>query len=208
MKRSPTARASKPPSERGRPREFDIDEVTEAAGRVFWEQGYHATSIESLCASTGLFRASLYGAFGDKHGLLVAAFDRYAEGAVARLRERLAADLPPREALRGALLHYTQVAARLSGRHGCLITNAAIELLPADDVLRPHIETTLRRISSQLAAAVARGQQAGEFDPTLDEQEIANYLLCMIQGMRVLGKVNVSEKELVSIVDMTMRALL
>lgn len=76
-----------------------------------------------------------------------------------------------------------------------------------DEVLRPHIETTLRRISSHLAAAVARGQQTGEFNPDLDEQEIANFLLCMIQGMRVLGKVNVSEKELVSIVDMAMRAL-
>lgn len=200
--------SSKRASERGRPREFDIDEVMEIAGRVFWEQGYHATSIESLCTSTGLFRASLYSAFGDKHGLLVAAFDRYAEGAIARLKERLQADLPPREALRGALLHYTKVAAQLAGRHGCLITNAAIEMLPADEAFRPHVETTLRRIASQLAATVARGQQAGEFNPDLDEQEIANYLLCMIQGMRVLGKVNVSEKELESIVNITMRALI
>src|ERR1700735_2146994 len=110
--------SSAPPSERGRPREFDLDEVTGIAGKVFWEQGYHATSIESLCQSTGLFRASLYSTFGDKHGLLVAAFDRYAEGAIARLKERLAVDLPPREALREALLHYTQVASKLSGSHG------------------------------------------------------------------------------------------
>ena len=201
----PAAAASKP--ERGRPREFDIDEVTDTAGRVFWEQGYHATSIESLCTQTGLFRASLYGTFGDKHGLLVAAFDRYAEGAIARLKERLRANLPPREALHGAMLHYTHVAANLSGRHGCFITNAAIEMLPADEVLRPHIETALRRLASHLAAAVARGQQSGDFNADLDEQEIANYLLCMIQGMRVLGKVNLSEKELAAIVTLTMRAL-
>jgi TetR/AcrR family transcriptional regulator, transcriptional repressor for nem operon len=208
MKRTNSSVTSSAPPERGRPREFDIEEVTEIAGRVFWEQGYHATSIESLCTSTGLFRASLYSTFGDKHGLLVAAFDQYAEGAIARLRERLHANLTAREALRGALLHYTQIAAKLSGRHGCLITNAAIELLPADEVLRPHIETTLRRISSHLAAAVVRGQQTGEFNQDLDEQEIANFLLCLIQGMRVLGKVNVSQKELISIVDIGMRALL
>jgi TetR/AcrR family transcriptional regulator, transcriptional repressor for nem operon len=208
MKRTNSSITSSTPPERGRPREFDIDEVTEIAGRLFWEQGYHATSIESLCTSTGLFRASLYSTFGDKHGLLVAAFDQYAEGAIARLRGRLHANLPAREALRGALLHYTQIAAKLSGRHGCLITNAAIELLPADEVLRPHIETTLRRISSHLAATVVRGQQTGEFNQDLDEQEIANFLLCLIQGMRVLGKVNVSQKELVSIVDIGMRALL
>jgi TetR/AcrR family transcriptional regulator, transcriptional repressor for nem operon len=194
-------------SDRGRPREFDIDEVTRAAGRVFWEQGYNATSIDTLCKSTGLFRASLYSAFGDKHGLLVAAFDQYAEGAVARLKERLDAPLPPDESLRQALLHYTKIAARLSGRHGCFITNAAIELLPADEVLRQHIDATLQRIVSHLAGAVVRGQQAGQFDATLDEHAVSQYLLCVIQGLRVLGKVSVSEKELVSVVDMTMRAL-
>ena len=207
MSRSPTRPNSSSLPERGRPREFDIDKVVDAASKVFWEQGYYATSIDSLCKATGLFRASLYGTFGDKHGLLVAAFDRYAEGAIARLKERLEADLPPAEVLRQALLHYTQVASKLSERHGCLITNAVTELLPADESLRPHIETTLRRISSHLVAAVVKGQQAGVFNPDLDEQEIGNFLLCMIQGMRVLGKVSMSEKERVAIVTMAMRAL-
>jgi TetR/AcrR family transcriptional regulator, transcriptional repressor for nem operon len=209
MKRaSPLTIPSPASSERGRPREFDIDHVTRAAGRVFWEQGYHATSIETLCKSTGLFRASLYSAFGDKHGLLVAAFDQYAEGAVARLRERLEDGSSPHEALRQALLHYTIVSARLSGRHGCFITNAAVELLPADELLRPHIETTLRRIAIYLAAAVIRGQQTGEFNAALDEQAASTFLLCVIQGLRVLGKVSFEEKDLVPVVEMTMRALI
>ena len=209
MRRTPPPRPHLPASaERGRPREFDIDKVTEAAGRVFWEQGYHATSIETLCKSTGLFRASLYSTFGDKHGLLVAAFDQYAEGAVARLKERLEEKTSPSEALRQALLHYTKVSTGLSRRHGCFITNAAIELLPADKALRPHIDATLRRIATYLAAAVVRGQQAGEFNSTLDEQAVTTFLLCVIQGFRVLGKLSFEEKELIPVVDMTMRALI
>lgn len=194
--------------ERGRPREFDIDEVTRAAGRVFWEQGYHATSIEALCKSTGLFRGSLYSTFGDKHGLLVAAFDQYVEGAVARMKEKLERKSSPTEALREALLHYTKVSASLSERHGCFITNAAIELLPADDALRPHIETALQRIATYLAAVVTRGQLTGQFNAALDEQAITTFLLCVIQGFRVLGKLSFKEKDLVPVVDMTMRALI
>ena len=121
-----------------------ISTKSSIAGRVFWEGGYHATSVGTLCDATGLLRGSLYGAFGDKHGLLIVAFERYADGAVARLKERLQADLPPRECLREALLHYTRLSADLAGRHGCFITNAALELLPADEVLRPYIETTLQ----------------------------------------------------------------
>jgi TetR/AcrR family transcriptional repressor of nem operon len=199
---------STPSAERGRPREFDIDSVTKAAGRVFWEQGYHATSIADLCKSTGLFRASLYSTFGDKHGLLVAAFDQYAEGAIDRLKERLEENASPHEALRQALMHYTKVSTSLSRRHGCFITNAAIELLPADEALRPHIEATLRRIAAYLAAAVTRGQRAGEFNSTLDEQAVTTFLLCVIQGFRVLGKLSFEENDLVPVVDMTMRALI
>ncbi|MBN3785396.1 TetR/AcrR family transcriptional regulator [Burkholderia sp. Ac-20353] len=199
--------SSIPSRDRGRPREFEVDDVIDAAARVFWEQGYHATSIDALCDATGVFRGSLYRTFGDKHGLLVAAFNQYAEGAVARLKERLAADLPPGQALREALLHYTKIAANLSARRGCFITNAAIELLPTDDELRPHIESTLQRIATQYSLAVARGQQAGEFDRSLDAEEVGRFLLCLIQGMRVLGKTNLNEPDLASIVDMAMRAL-
>ncbi|EMD9437072.1 TetR/AcrR family transcriptional regulator [Burkholderia cepacia] len=200
---------STPPGsrDRGRPREFDTNEVIDAAARVFWEQGYHATSIDALCEATGVFRGSLYRTFGDKHGLLVAAFDRYAEGAIARLKERLAADLPPRQALRAALLYYTEIGARLSERRGCFITNSAVELLPGDDALRPYIESTLLRIGTQFSLAVARGQQSGDFDRNLDPEEVGRFLLCLIQGMRVLGKSSASESELASIVEIAMRAL-
>jgi TetR/AcrR family transcriptional regulator, transcriptional repressor for nem operon len=194
-------------ADRGRPREFDVDHAIEAAGRVFWQHGYHATPVDVLCEATGVFRGSLYRTFGDKHGLLVAAFDRYAEGAIARLKEKLASDLPPREALREALLHYTRVSANLSERHGCFITNAIIELLPNDHALRPHIEATLQRIATQFSLAIARGQQAGQFDRQLDAEEVGRFLLCMVQGIRVLGKVDMNEVALTSIVDMALRAL-
>lgn len=194
-------------AERGRPREFDLDHAVEAAARVFWEHGYHATPVDALCEATGVFRGSLYRTFGDKHGLLVAAFDRYAEGAIARLKERLSADLPPRQALREALLHYTKVSANLSERHGCFITNSVIELLPGDHVLRSHIESTLQRIATQFSLAIARGQQAGEYDRGLDAEEVGRFLLCMVQGIRVLGKVDMNETALASIVDMALRAV-
>ena len=53
-----------------------------------------------------------------------------------------------------------------------------------------------------------RGQQAGDFNADLDENAVGTFLLCIVQGLRVLGKVEVSEKKLAGIVDMTLRALL
>jgi TetR/AcrR family transcriptional regulator, transcriptional repressor for nem operon len=194
-------------SARGRPREFDTSTVLDQASEVFWRHGYHATSIDDLCKATGLLRGSLYGVFGDKHGIMLAALDHYAEGSVARLAERLNAPLPPAEALHHAILHYAKAAAALSTRRSCLITNTTLEMQADDDVLRERIAAIQRRMATLLAAAVIRGQASGAFSSTLDDKAVSQFLLCIIQGLRVLGRIEHPESELVAIVDVAMRAL-
>ena len=67
-----------------RPRKFDESDVVAAARDEFWLRGYAATSVDDLTSVTGLGKGSLYGAFGDKHGLFLRALDDYIS-AVARL---------------------------------------------------------------------------------------------------------------------------
>jgi TetR/AcrR family transcriptional repressor of nem operon len=205
----PKKSAHKPAAEcpRGRPRQFDTDAVLAKAAKVFWGHGYHATSIDDLVKATGVLRGSLYGVFGDKHGLMLAALDHYAEGSIAALVERLNADLPPEEALRNALLHHTRIAAALANPHSCFITNATLEMQPHDEALYAKLAAIQRRIATLYAAAIIRGQAAGVFNPELDEKAVADYLLCMTQGLRVLGKVKRNEDELAAIVDIAMHAL-
>ena len=123
-------------ADRGRPREFDPAVAIDAAAKLFWNQGYHATSIDDLCQATGLLRGSLYSAFGDKKGMLLAAIDQYGEKNLARLAESLSSREPTREGLRTALLYYTRTPTVLASRRGCLVTNTALEMLPDD----PEIE--------------------------------------------------------------------
>lgn len=195
-------------ADRGRPREFDPAVAIEAAAKVFWKQGYHATSIDDLCEATGLLRGSLYSAFGDKKGMLLAAIDRYAEKNLARFAESLSSAEPCRESLRSALLYYTRSATVLAGRHGCLVTNTALELLPDDPDVAERVERIFRQMAALLSAAVIRGQSAGIFSAKLDERSVGNLLLCVIEGLRVLGKVKTySEKELGAVVEVVMVAL-
>ena len=68
-----------------RPKGYDRDTVLLAARDLFWEQGYHATSIAELEQSTGLNRSSIYQEFGSKHGLFEAALECYIDRVVAML---------------------------------------------------------------------------------------------------------------------------
>ncbi|SDI60150.1 transcriptional regulator, TetR family [Paraburkholderia steynii] len=202
----PRTRAGKPEAAcpRGRPREFDTAAVLAEAGKVFWRNGFHATSVDDLCNATGVLRGSLYGVFGDKHGIMMAALDHYAEGAIAGLVERLNANVPPDVALRNALLHHTRTASTLTG---CFITNSTLELQPDDEALHAKIRAIQRRVVTLLAAAVIRGQAAGVFNGDLDEKAVADFLLCVTQGLRVLNKCKRKEDELKAVVDVAMRAL-
>lgn len=191
---------------RGRPREFDIDAALDAASKVFWRQGFRATSIEDICNATGVLRGSLYGVFGDKHGIMMAALDHYAERSVNGLVERLNANVAPDAALRNALLHHTRIASTLAGA-GCFITNSTLEMQADDEALTAKIRAIQRRVVTLLAAAVIRGQAAGVFNGGLDEKAVADFLLCVTQGLRVLGKSRRKEDDLKAIVDVAMRAL-
>ena len=184
-----------------------MDEVLESASQIFWNHGYHATSIDDLCKATGVLRGSLYSAFGDKHGMMLAALDHYAEGAVARLVERLDAPGAPEESMRDALLQAARVSSALAGRRGCFITNSALEMQLDDEALRSRVAAIQRRLATLLAASVIRGQACGAFKSTLDEKAASQFLLCVMQGLRVLGRVAQDEREMAGVVDIAMGAL-
>lgn len=60
-----------------RPREFNEDQVLDAAMNVFWRRGYAGTTTQDLVDATGLGRSSLYAAYGSKQGIFEHALIRY-----------------------------------------------------------------------------------------------------------------------------------
>ena len=79
-----------PSAPRGRPRSFDTDEVLDRVRDTFWRYGYAGTSMDQLSAATGLHKPSLYGAFGDKKKLYLAALDNYLADVRAEFAEAFA----------------------------------------------------------------------------------------------------------------------
>ena len=57
-----------------RTKQFNEEEILKKAMELFWEKGFHATSIQDLVAHLGINRASLYDTFGGKEELFKKAF--------------------------------------------------------------------------------------------------------------------------------------
>jgi len=191
----------------GRPREFDIDEAVENAILVFRARGYHGTSVQDLTEGTGLARGSLYKAFHDKRTLFLAALDHYTAASLRRVGDALGQPGSALDAIRETLMGYARRATAGQGQQGCLITAAAMEMMPEDAEVGALIARMFRRMQDLFAAAVIRGQSAGEISADLDERAIARMLVCTIQGLRVLGKTGPSEREMAEVVETALRCL-
>ena len=188
---------------KGRPREFDRDKVIQATATVFFRQGYYASSVDDICTATGLARGRLYGIFPDKKEMLLASLDLFKKGALARLADNLKT-YPGKKGIQQALLHYIRTS--VSGKRGCLITNEALEMLPQDKEVAAKVEEVFREMATLLAGAVRKGQFAGDLRSGMSRQAAANFLLCVIQGLRVMGRVY-KATELQQVATMAMKSI-
>ena len=58
-------------------KEFDYDQKLEIARNLFWEKGYHATSMNDLVDTLKLNRSSIYDTYGNKHSLFIKCLNNY-----------------------------------------------------------------------------------------------------------------------------------
>ena len=173
-----------------RPREFDVDSALEHAMQAFWAKGFNATSLDQLCAATGLSRSSLYAAFGGKRALLRRSIERYETQGVARIGAALARPGPVREVIAAFVRDVIDRIVAGPGRRGCFLGNCAAELARNDREIAARVRRSLDRIECLFRDALARGQARGEISPAADIEATARFLIAGIQGLRLLGKAN------------------
>jgi TetR/AcrR family transcriptional repressor of nem operon len=167
---------------------FEPQRVLEKAMNAFWERGYEGLSIEDLVQSTGIGRGSLYGTFGDKHALYLAALDQY----IAAVRAQTTALLDQTGTLQAVLgqLFQTQVDALLSdpARRGCFLVNASLEIAPHDPEVNAIVQSALQEFEEGLYRLLIKAQVAGELSWKHDPHQLAHFLLGTFVSLRVLAR--------------------
>jgi TetR/AcrR family transcriptional repressor of nem operon len=183
-----------------RPREFDAEETLQRAMTLFWEKGYEATSVQDLVDRTGVNRSSLYSAWGDKQGVFLAALDLYRDHVVGR---RLFDLEQPDSALAEVRGYFEGLAQPGRGeriRHGCLMTNSAIERAPRDAVSAGRIRAHLERLEGAFRGALGRARERGEIRSDTQVDDLARYLSGSAQGLGVMARAGSSMESLEGVV--------
>jgi TetR/AcrR family transcriptional repressor of nem operon len=190
-----------------RPREFDADAALDRALDAFWSNGYAATSLDDLCAATGLSRSSLYAAFGSKRDLLLRSVDRYVERRTPDLAAILAKPVPVREAFAALAHRFIDQIVSGAGRRGCFLGNCAAELPRADRAALARVRRGLAQTEATFRAALMRAAACRELPTNADIDALARFLTAGFQGLRLVGKVNPDRAVLEDIAQTMLRCL-
>ncbi|MFC4910570.1 TetR/AcrR family transcriptional regulator [Actinomadura gamaensis] len=194
-----------------RPRTFDEDRALDAAMRLFWENGYEATSTRDLCTALGLDRSSVYNAFTSKHELFRRALIRYTDMMTAAQLEILdGPGTPAVDRLRRfmALVIEQEEANSRNGRGtGCLSVNTTVELAGRDPEIAAHLARDTERRLTSLRAVIAAGLRDGSITSTRNPVELAHYLNAVIAGIRISGQGGASLDTLSAIAQTALDAL-
>jgi len=179
---------------RGRPRSFDRGAVLDKAIRLFWRNGYEATSVRDLTEELGIGAPSLYNAFGDKRRLFAEAvevYDREYGGFIeAALTEEPTAKRAAARLFAEAPARYTRPGLPA----GCLIVTGDIGTTDKE------VLASVRRIRQAKVAAltdkIKADIAAGELPADTDAQALARYTMSMLSGIAQAARDGVPRDEL------------
>lgn len=191
-----------------RPRKFDETDVVTAARDEFWTRGYAATSVDDLTNVTGLGKGSLYGAFGDKHGLFLRALEDYVASALDGVRTELC---DPAHSAYGRLARHIRAQARAiaadTSRRGCMIAKSAAELGAVDDDVERTVERAYAEWGAELVETIREAQRDGAIDKKQNPQALAITLLAFMRGQEALheggakpAQIKAAAEEMISLI--------
>lgn len=190
-----------------RPREFDPDQALEEAMHVFWRQGYEKTSVDDLVQATGVNRYGLYDVFGSKHGLFVAALERYRRSVISEAIRELEEPDAGLDAIRAVFERLVRRARSGEARDGCLLCNTAEEVAPFDADAAREVSRYQRQLVRRFRAAVEVAIQRGDVSPDLEPARVGRYLAGLIQGASYLARSPASARDVEDYVRVGLQVL-
>jgi AcrR family transcriptional regulator len=177
---------------RGRPRSYDPQAVLAQVRDTFWKHGYSATSLDDLCAATGLNRPSLYGGFGDKRALYLAALEHSRAEMIASLKRGLAVPGSLRDSL---TLVYSSATALYreggEGQRGCFMIGTAVTESVADPQVRAVLDGAFGELDAAFAERLAR-----ELPPAADPAPLAQVATALLHTLAVRARAGAGEAAL------------
>ncbi|MBR9728784.1 TetR/AcrR family transcriptional regulator [Shewanella intestini] len=186
-----------------KPAKFDREDIIHRAANLYWEKGFHATSMRNLQEVIDMRPGSIYAAFGSKEGLFKEALDHYAQSGVDVLDDCVAKTDSPLAALK-LFVEKAIAGQKTPAPSGmCMLVKTVAELTEENADLLAQAKQSLSVVEGEFAKLLAQAQANGDIDTEQTPQALARFLQVQIIGIRTYAHVNSDDQTIGQLVNAT-----
>ncbi len=160
---------------------FDPEERLEKARDLFWEKGYHATSMQDLVEAMQLNRASIYDTYGDKHALYLQCLANYAADKLEDYKRTAVGVESPIQAVECVIRRAME--RTLEEGKACMVTKSSFELGEADKEVHVFLKQDGAKLVKVFTELLKKAQAAGEIRRDRDPLMLANFIVSNFSGL-------------------------
>ena len=187
---------------------FDRQVVIDKATNLFWEKGFHATSMRNLQETIDMRPGSIYATFGSKEGLFKETLQHYADASLYQLKTLAEKHESPlaalREFLNNVLSRQSQAPSNM-----CMLVKTISELTNDNAELLSEAQHLLEKVETSFAELFAEAQTKGELDKHKDPKRLASLLQMQVMGLRAYARANEgSDVDITALTDDAFSSLL
>lgn len=190
-----------------RTKQFEVENVLDAAVGLFWKKGYHATSANDLVEHLGVSRSSLYDTFGDKRNLYLKSLHQYRKRVIGRQLYLIETATDIKETLEAIFSLIIEQDIDDFHPRGCMLVNAATEMAAVDEDVAAIVRGNQWDLQKSWEMAIKKAQYQNELRADLNPKATAAAIYNALIGMRVALKTEQEQETLDAIVRQTLRLL-
>ena len=170
---------------------------------LFWEKGYHGSSMKQIEQALDMRPGSIYATFGSKDGLFSEALTAYAEQAGRELAEHLNGS----DSIVEGLKNYLRGMACSCGdenaapSRACMIVKTLLESSNTHTALADQANLILARIEESIAGLVEQARVRGELVQSIDSRRLARLIQAQMMGLRSMGERNLDSRTMKDLGD-------
>ncbi len=162
--------------------------------KIFWAQGYEATTYPDLEEATGLRRQSLRYAFGDKHSLFVQVLKHYATRRVDAVIKQLSAAGSPIKNIYKVFKMWQRDAEDIA-HPGCLLVNTAGEFGASETLFAEIVNRASDRLAAAFEKAFRAAQDRNEISRDLKPAALARLAISAGDGALLHARARANAKQ-------------
>jgi len=164
--------------------EFDKEQVLRAAMNAFMSKGYNKTSMQDLKVATGLHPGSIYCAFENKRGLLMASLEQYTQDRSIEFQQFFQDKSNMLDGLDKYLANVVAECISCDPQKACLAQKALSELAEQDAEAQQLITLQLKNWQQSFTEIFQIAQDNGEVNHDRLAEHRAQSFVMGIYGLR------------------------